>query len=190
MTSSSSAAPRFPAARQGLVLWFTGLSGAGKSTLANHVAETLRAEGRLVEILDGDVIRTNLSKGLGFSKEDRDTNIRRIGFVCQLLARNGVTAIAAAISPYKDVRDEVRASVTADGVPFVEVYVRCTIEALVQRDTKGLYAKALAGELPQFTGVSDPYEPPESPEAVVDTDRETVEQSARAILEAIHRAQP
>ena len=188
-TQSQQPQSRFPAAGKGMVVWLTGLSGAGKSTLASQIAETLRAEGRLVEILDGDVIRTNLSKGLGFSKEDRDTNIRRIGFVCQLLARNGVTTIAAAISPYKDVRDEVRAAVTADGAPFVEVYVRCPIEALVKRDTKGLYAKALAGELPQFTGVSDPYEPPESPEAVVDTDRETVAQSARTVLEAIRRSQ-
>jgi adenylyl-sulfate kinase len=154
-------------------LWFTGLSGAGKSTLANLLAKELRERGHRVEILDGDEVRTNLSKGLGFSKEDRDTNIRRIGYVCNLLARNGVIAISAAISPYRDVRDEVRGLHQR----FFEVFVRCTIDKLVERDVKGLYKKALAGEIKSFTGVSDPYEEPLKPELVVDSSTETVEQS-------------
>ena len=144
---------------QGFTLWFTGLSGAGKSTLANLAAEELRKRAHRVEILDGDEVRTNLSKGLGFSKEDRDINIRRIGYVCNLLARNGVIAISAAISPYRDVRDEVRGLHQR----FFEVFVRCTIDKLVERDVKGLYKKALAGEIKHFTGVSDPYEEPLKP---------------------------
>src|SRR5689334_13746196 len=139
---------------KGFTLWFTGMSGAGKSTLANLVADELRGRGHRVEVLDGDEVRTNLSKGLGFSKEDRDTNIRRIGYVARLLARNGVVAISAAISPYRDVRDEIR----KQHERFYEVYVKCPLEKLVERDVKGLYKKALAGELPHFTGVSDPYE--------------------------------
>src|SRR4030081_2518203 len=168
---------------KGFVLWFTGLSGAGKSTLAEALREELTRRGRKPEILDGDEIRTNLSKGLGFSKEDRDTNIRRIGYVARLLARNGAPVITAAISPYRDVRDEVRAQTPG----FVEVYVRCSLDELVRRDVKGLYRKALAGELPNFTGVSDPYEPPLRPEVVVDSEQETVEESVEKILEALVR---
>jgi adenylyl-sulfate kinase len=167
---------------KGFTLWFTGLSGAGKSTLSAPVAERLRALGHRVEVLDGDVVRTNLSKGLGFSKEDRDTNIRRIGFVSHLLSRNGVVAITAAISPYRDIRDEVRGTITNDGAGFVEVFVKCPIEVLAERDVKGLYKKALAGELPNFTGVSDPYEEPLRPEVVVDSSTETVEASIEKIL--------
>jgi adenylylsulfate kinase len=163
---------------QGFTLWFTGLSGAGKSTLANLVAEELRKRGHRVEILDGDEVRTNLSKGLGFSKEDRDINIRRIGYVCNLLARNGVISISAAISPYRDVRDEVRGLHQR----FFEVFVRCTIDKLVERDVKGLYKKALAGEIKHFTGVSDPYEEPLKPELIVDSSTETVEQSLGKLL--------
>jgi adenylylsulfate kinase len=163
---------------QGFTLWSTGLSGAGKSTLANLLAKELRERGHRVEILDGDEVRTNLSKGLGFSKEDRDTNIRRIGYVCNLLARNGVIAISAAISPYRDVRDEVRGLHQR----FFEVFVRCTIDKLVERDVKGLYKKALAGETKSFTGVSDPYEEPLKPELVVDSSTETVEQSLGKLL--------
>jgi adenylyl-sulfate kinase len=137
---------------EGFTLWFTGLSGAGKSTLANLVAEELRTRGHRVEVLDGDEVRTNLSKGLGFSKQDRDTNIRRIGYVCKLLARNGVVAMSAAISPYREIRDEVR----AQHVRFFEVYVKCPLDTLVERDVKGLYRKALNGEIGNFTGVSDP----------------------------------
>jgi adenylyl-sulfate kinase len=155
----------------------TGLSGAGKSTVANMLAKRLRAVGARVEILDGDVVRTNLSKGLGFSKEDRDTNIRRIGFVCNLLSRNGVFAIAAAISPYKAVRDEVRAAAG----DFVEVFTDCPLETLVERDAKGLYKKALAGEIKNFTGVSDPYEPPESPEVRLDSSQQTAEESTESV---------
>jgi adenylyl-sulfate kinase len=166
-------------AAQGFTLWFTGLSGAGKSTLAQQVAARLRCRGVLVEVLDGDEIRQNLSKGLGFSKEDRDTNIRRIGYVAQLLARNRVVAIAAAISPYQSVRDEVRA--THNG-RFVEVYVECPIPELVKRDTKGLYEKALRGELKNFTGISDPYEAPPAPEIHIHSDRETIVESTEKIM--------
>ena len=168
----------------GAILWFTGLSGAGKSTLAQAVRDELARDWR-VEILDGDEIREHLSKGLGFSKEDRDTNVRRIGLVARLLARNGVIAITAAISPYRDVRDEVRALAARDGVPFVEVFAQAEIEALAERDVKGLYRKALAGELAHFTGVSDPYEPPLSPDVVVRSDRETVTESRDRILAAL-----
>lgn len=159
---------------KGFTLWFTGLSGAGKSTISEIISTRLRDAGAKFEVLDGDVVRTHLSKGLGFSKEDRDTNIRRIGFVCNLLSRNGVIAIAAAISPYRAVRDEVRAQIQN----FVEVYVHCPLDVLVKRDVKGLYKKALAGEIPQFTGVSDPYEPPLNAEITVDSSRETPEESA------------
>lgn len=163
---------------KGFTIWFTGLSGAGKTTLAREVEKRLRARGMKVEVLDGDVVRQNLSKGLGFSKEDRDTNIRRIGFVCKLLTRNNVVAIAAAISPYREIRDEVRREIGS----FVEVYVECPLEVLVERDVKGLYKKALAGEITNFTGVNDPYEPPLNPEVVIHSDRETVEESVEKIM--------
>lgn len=164
--------------QKGFTLWFTGLSGAGKTTLARLVETELSARGHKVEVLDGDIIRTNLSKGLGFSKEDRDTNIRRIGFVCNLLTRNGVVAIAAAISPYREVRDELRRDIGS----FVEVYVRCPIEVLAERDVKGLYKKALAGEIKNFTGVDDPYESPLAAEVIVETDTQTPEESAARII--------
>jgi len=163
----------------GFTLWFTGLSGAGKSTLAGAVRDEIVARGRLVEILDGDEVRTNLSKGLGFSKEDRDTNVRRIGYVARLLSRNQIVAITAAISPYGEVRDEVR---RAHEAPFVEVFVDCPLDELVRRDRKGLYAKALRGEIAHFTGVSDPYEAPASPDIHVHSDRETVDESRVRIL--------
>lgn len=166
---------------RGFTVWFTGLSGAGKTTLAHALDKELRRRGLKVEVLDGDVVRTHLSKGLGFSKEDRDANIRRIGFVCRLLTRNGVATIASAISPYRSVREEVRAMIG----DFVEVYVQCPLQVLVERDVKGLYAKALRGEIPNFTGISDPYEEPLSPEVVVRTDRETVEESLQKILAAL-----
>ncbi len=164
---------------KGFTIWFTGLSGAGKTTISRLVEQELRRRGYKVEVLDGDVVRENLSKGLGFSKEDRDTNIRRIGFVCELLTRNDVIAIAAAISPYRAIRDENRARV---GGRFVEVYCKCPIDVLAERDVKGLYKKALAGEIKNFTGVDDPYEPPLQPEVVVESDRETPESSARKVL--------
>src|SRR5512142_2009288 len=164
--------------QQGFTLWFTGLSGAGKTTVSRRVAEELRARGRKVEILDGDVVRENLSKGLGFSKEDRDTNIRRIGWVCQVLSRNGVVAIGAAISPYRAIRDEIRAKIPN----FVEVYVEAPIDVLAERDVKGLYKKALAGEIKNFTGVDDPYESPLAPEVTVETDSQSPEESAARII--------
>lgn len=169
---------------QGLTIWFTGLSGAGKSTLSEMLAARLRQHGRKVELLDGDEVRTHLSKGLTFSKEDRDTNVRRIGYVCQLLSRNGVIAISAAISPYRAVREELRAKIGG----FVEVYVECPIPVLASRDVKGLYKKALAGEIQNFTGVSDPYEPPAHPDIHVDSSLETPDDSLDKIwfkLEAL-----
>src|SRR5262245_16710634 len=163
----------------GFTVWFTGLSGAGKSTISALVEQQLRERGQKVEVLDGDVVRTHLSKGLGFSKKDRDTNIRRIGWVCEVLTRNDVVAIAAAISPYRDIRVEARAHTGRCG----EVYVECSIEKLAERDVKGLYQKALAGEIANFTGVSDPYEPPLNPEVVCHSDgRETPEQSAAKVI--------
>jgi adenylyl-sulfate kinase len=164
--------------QQGFTLWFTGLSGAGKSTLANLVAERLEGMGRNVELLDGDEVRKNLSSGLGFSKADRDANIRRIAYVAKLLSRNGVIAITAAISPYREIRDEARREIKN----FVEVFVDCPLEICEQRDVKGLYKRARAGEIQQFTGISDPYEPPLSPEIVVHTNVETPEQDADKII--------
>ena len=173
--------------QKGFTLWMTGLSGAGKTTLTTRLVSELRDQGLAIEVLDGDEVRTNLSKGLGFSKEDRDTNIRRIGYVSRLLSRNGVGVITAAISPYRAIRDEVRRSIEADGAVFIEVYVKCPIQVLAERDVKGLYKKALAGEIKEFTGVSDPYEEPLAPEVVVSTDQETVEQSAHKIFRALAR---
>ncbi len=170
---------------EGLVVWLTGLSGAGKTTLAGSVSEQLKAAGLRVETLDGDEVRENLSRGLGFSQEDRDTNIRRIGFVARLLARNRVVVLGAAISPYQQSRDDVRRSIEGDGVRFLEVFVRCPLDILIQRDVKGLYKRALAGEVKHFTGISDPYEEPLSPDITVDTSAETVEESTSRILSHI-----
>jgi adenylyl-sulfate kinase len=167
----------------GFTLWFTGLSGAGKSTISSLLERRLREAGAKVELLDGDVVRTHLSKGLGFGKEDRDENVRRIGFVCELLSRHGVISMAAAISPYRAVREELRARIPN----FVEVYVECPIEVLAERDVKGLYKKALAGEIPHFTGVSDPYEPPLAPEVTVNSSKQTPEQSADLIWATLER---
>lgn len=166
---------------RGFTLWLTGMSGAGKSTLAEALAPVLRERLGRVEVLDGDVVRTNLSKGLGFSKEDRDTNIRRIAFVADLLTRNGVPVIVAAISPYRETRDEARALIG----DFIEVHVDCPLRELIRRDTKGLYDKALLGEIPVFTGVSDPYQPPLNPEVVVHTDHESIEHSIATVLDAL-----
>ena len=172
---------------KGFTLWLTGLSGVGKTTLTEGVVPELRARGVSVEVLDGDEVRTNLSKGLGFSKEDRDTNIRRIGYVSRLLARNGVGVVTAAISPYRAVRDEVRRAIESDGAEFIEVFVKCPIEVLARRDVKGLYKKALAGEIKEFTGVSDPYEEPHSPDIIVETDWETVETGVYRIIYELER---
>jgi adenylylsulfate kinase len=165
---------------QGFTLWFTGLSGSGKTTITNLLVRELLGRGTRLEVLDGDVVRENLSKGLGFSKEDRDTNIRRIAFVANLLSRNGVPVITAAISPYREIRDEARQMM--DG-RFIEIYVKASVEACEERDVKGLYAKARSGEIKEFTGVSDPYEEPLSPEITVETEKQTPEESARQILD-------
>ena len=166
---------------RGCVIWFTGLSGSGKTTIAHVVEEKLLDAGVPVEILDGDVVRENLSKGLGFSKEDRDTNIRRIAFVAHLLQRNGTFVITAAISPYREIRDEARAMIK----DFVEVYADAPLEVCEERDVKGLYAKARAGEIKGFTGIDDPYEAPESAEVVVKTGELSVEESAQAVIDKL-----
>ena len=168
--------------QNGFTIWLTGLSGAGKSTLAQSLVPQLHNAGLKVEVLDGDEVRKKISQGLGFSKEDRDTNIRRIGYVSRLLARNGVVVISAAISPYRKTRDEVRSSIEADGAQFVEVYVKCPVSVLAARDVKDLYRKALAGEIQKFTGVSDPYEEPIAPDITVETDLETIPESTRKII--------
>jgi adenylyl-sulfate kinase len=162
----------------GFVVWFTGVSGAGKSTLAGLLSAEVRQRGVHVEVLDGDEVRTHLSKGLGFSREDRDTNVRRIGYVAKLLARSGACAMTAAISPYRAIRDEQRAQISR----FVEVYCRCDLATLAARDPKGLYKRALAGEIENFTGIGDPYEAPEHPEVIVDTATETKDESLRKIV--------
>jgi adenylyl-sulfate kinase len=175
-----------PGRRRGFILWFTGLSGAGKTTLA-RATEPIICRCMPTEVLDGDEIRAHLSKGLSFSKEDRDVNVRRIGFVARLLARNGVAAIVAAISPYQEVRDEIRRQAEGDGVPFFEVYVRAALATLEARDVKGLYRRALSGDLPHFSGISDPYEAPADPEIVVDTDAETIQASLARLTSALSR---
>ena len=162
----------------GFTLWFTGLSCSGKSTLAEIIEKRLRSQGYKVEILDGDVVRTNLSKGLGFSKEDRDTNILRIGFVAKLLTGNGVIAITAAISPYRDIRNKVREDIGN----FCEVIADAPLEVCIERDVKGLYKKALAGEIKNYTGIDDPYEAPDNPEIVIESHTEPPEQSADKII--------
>jgi adenylylsulfate kinase len=164
---------------RGFTLWFTGLSGAGKTTIAEIVERELRGKVGKVEVLDGDIVRTNLSKGLGFSREDRDTNILRIGFVADLLTRNGVGVIVSAISPFKEARDQVRRNIGED---FIEVFVDAPLEVCAERDVKGLYEKAFAGEISQFTGVSDPYEPPAAPELHIKTNEEEPQESARRVI--------
>ena len=173
------------ATSQGFTLWLTGMSGAGKTTISSLLEAWLRECGARVERLDGDEVRAHLSKGLGFSRADRDENIRRIGFVAELLSRNGVIVVVAAISPYRAVRDEVRSRIRA----FVEVHVDCPIDVLIARDVKGLYKKALKGEIQCFTGISDPYESPLHPELIINSSSEAPEQSAKRVwekLKALH----
>jgi adenylyl-sulfate kinase len=165
-------------ANTGFTLWFTGLSGAGKSTLSEALEKRLQQHGRNVEILDGDIVRTHLSKGLGFSREDRDINIKRIAFVCGLLTRNGVACISAAIAPYREAREWARHEIDN----FVEVYVKCPIEVCRERDVKGLYKLVDEGKIKGFTGVDDPYEEPENPELIVETNKETLDESVTRIL--------
>lgn len=172
--------------KQGFTLWFTGMSGAGKSTLAAAIRDLLVSAGHRVEVLDGDQVRMHLSEGLGFSKADRDTNVRRVGLIARLLARNGVVVITAMISPYRDTRDEVRRSHEA---PFIEVFVDCSLDELVRRDSKGLYAKALRGEIAHFTGVSDPYEPPLAPDLHLHTDAQGVGDSILEVIAALRERQ-
>src|SRR3954447_2023869 len=174
------------AGEKGFTLWFTGLSGAGKTTVSKIVEHELRSRGSRGEILAGDGVRENLSKGLGFSKEDRDINIRRIAFVADLLSRNGVPVITAAISPYRELRDEARETM---GDRFIEVYVKASVEACAERDVKGLYEKAFKGEIKEFTGVSDPYEPPLNAEITLDTEHETAEESAHKLLTLLEERQ-
>lgn len=164
--------------RKGLILWLTGLSGSGKTTIAKGVKRELRERGCLVEILDGDVVRTNLSKGLGFSREDREINIRRIGFVANLLSRNGIVAIVAAISPYRAARDELRRTTEN----FIEVYINASLKVCEDRDVKGLYAMARAGDIKAFTGIDDPYEEPFNPDIVCYTEDESVEESIAKVI--------
>jgi adenylylsulfate kinase len=168
---------------KGFTLWLTGMSGAGKSTISDRLMARFREGGAKVELLDGDIVRTNLSQGLGFSREDRDTNIRRIGFVADLLSRNGVIVVVAAISPYRATRDEVRSKIAN----FLEVFVDCPVGVLAQRDVKGLYKKALAGEVANFTGISDPYEAPLAPEVTVRSDRETLDESVGKVWSELER---
>ncbi|HEY1238695.1 MAG TPA: adenylyl-sulfate kinase [Solirubrobacterales bacterium] len=174
------------AAEQGFTLWFTGLSGAGKTTISEIVSDEIHSRGSKLEILDGDLIRENLSKGLGFSKEDRDTNIRRIAFVADLLSRNGVPVITAAISPYRQLRDEARELM---GGRFIETYVNASVDVCAERDVKGLYEKAFKGEIKEFTGVSDPYEPPLSPELTLDTEHDSAEEDAATVLSLLEERQ-
>lgn len=163
---------------QGVAIWLTGMSGAGKSTIATRLKDEIEARGRMVEVLDGDEVRTHLSEGLTYTREDRDINVARIAFVASLLVRHGATVITAMISPYVAAREAARARIGS----FVEVYVRCTIEELTRRDVKGLYARALRGEIPHFTGISDPYEPPVNPDVVVDSSTETVDESVAKVI--------
>jgi adenylylsulfate kinase len=166
---------------RGFTLWFTGLSGAGKTTISELVERELRNRERPVEVLDGDIVRTNLSKGLSFSRDDRNINVLRIGFVANLLTRNGIGVVVSAISPYKEARDQVRRRI----VDFVEVFVDAPLEVCAERDVKSLYKKAFAGEIEGFTGVSDPYEPPNAPDLVLKTDEEMPEESARKVIEKL-----
>lgn len=167
---------------KGFTLWFTGLPCSGKSAVADRVAERLRERGMKVERLDGDVVRKSLTRDLGFSKEDRDENIRRVTFVAKLLTRNGVAVLTSFVSPYREIREESRREIEN----FIEVYVKCPVEVCIKRDTKGMYVKALKGEIKDFTGVSDPYEEPQNPEILLETDKETLEESANKVIKKLN----
>ena len=169
--------------QKGVTLWFTGLSGAGKTTITQEIEKKLRAEGYKLEVLDGDIVRTNLTKGLGFSKEDRDTNVRRIGFVADLLTRNGVIVIVSAISPYRAIREELKEKIGN----FVEVFVNAPLSVCEDRDVKGLYKKARSGEIKMFTGISDPYEPPTNPEIECRTDLEELNESVNKVFAGLEK---
>lgn len=168
---------------KGFTLWFTGLSGSGKSAVADLVAEKLKEKGLRVERLDGDIVRQSLTRDLGFSKEDRDENIKRITFVAKLLTRNGVAVLTSFISPYQETRDHARKEIG----DFVEIFVKCPLEVCIKRDAKGLYKKAIAGEIEKFTGISDPYEDPLNPEIIVETDKESVEESAEKVIAELEK---
>lgn len=170
--------------QKGFTLWFTGLPCSGKSAVADRVAEILREHNLKVERLDGDVVRKSLCRDLGFSKKDRDENIRRVAFVAKLLTRNGVAVLTSFISPYREIRDEARKEIGE----FIEVYVKCPLEVCMSRDVKGMYQKAIRGEIKEFTGISDPYEEPLHPELVLETDRETLEESARKVLDYLKKS--
>ncbi|MCX8161133.1 MAG: adenylyl-sulfate kinase [Candidatus Saccharicenans sp.] len=170
--------------QRGFTLWFTGLPCSGKSAVADRVAEVLRAHNLKVERLDGDVVRQSLCRDLGFSKKDRDENIRRVAFVAKLLTRNGVAVLTSFISPYREIRDEARREIGE----FIEVYVKCPLEVCMSRDVKGMYQKAIRGEIKEFTGISDPYEEPVNPELVLETDRESLEESARKVLDYLKKS--
>jgi adenylylsulfate kinase len=168
-------------AHKGFTAWFTGLPCSGKTSIADRVAETLREKGYRVERLDGDIVRRSLTSDLGFSKEDRDENIKRVTFVAKLLTRNDVAVLATFVSPYRERREKTRREIG----DFVEIYTRCPVEVCMERDIKGMYERALAGEITNFTGINDPYEEPDDPELVLDTDKETVEESVRRVLDKL-----
>ncbi len=168
---------------KGVTIWFTGLPCSGKTTIADKVAESLKTQGHKVERLDGDTVRKGLTSDLGFSKEDRDENIKRVTFVAKLLTRNDVKVLATFVSPYRERRQKTREEIAQ----FMEVYVRCPLDECMKRDVKGMYKKALAGEIKDFTGVDDPYEEPENPELTLDTDKETLDESVQKVLDAMQR---
>jgi len=170
---------------KGFIIWFTGLPGSGKSTVANGVAEVLRGRGFRVEVLDGDWVRKTISVGTGFSREERRVHLLRVAWVARLLARNGVIVLCSFVSPYRDVRREVRGIIEEEGLPFIEVYVKCSLEECIRRDPKGLYKRALRGEIKYMTGIDDPYEPPEHPDLTVDTEHDSVEDNVKKVIEKL-----
>ena len=177
----------FRCIERGVVVWFTGLPASGKTTIANGVAERLRAEGYRVEVLDGDWVRRTINPDAGFTREERRRHLLRVAWIARLLARNGVVVLCSFVSPYRDVRAEVRRIVEEEGIPFVEVYVKCSLEECIRRDPKGLYKRALRGEIPHFTGISDPYEEPVNPELVIDTEHDSIEVNVDKVYSYVKR---